>query len=421
MFHSKSKIDRAGRALARDEYRTDDEFLEADEVFDVYRMKHLQPLTTTTSEIMGLLSASETEFYVAQRLKRKPQILRKLKRLSVRLSQLQDIGGLRVIVPTDSDVDSIWSFLREKIANLEEFSIEKETDYREKGRDRTGYRALHILIERDNCSLELQIRSRLQHAWSENIERTSVIYGHHLKEEEGDPDVLRYFQLLSDAFFSVENGARMSPAESVAIEEQREIAEEIIGKSGKAPAYSAKQSADVIKSIVSKKYSPDAIHNWILVFDWNTASFVHWKHASSVPTEAMASYVESERQFRAEDGFEVVLVGASEPATLHQTHSHYFGLAEYKSVLFRLDESIDGLDRELGLGLNQRQVLLALFRKNKWGGSRVSRDTIKNHFCAHVGGVEEALNDLIERGLVVEKNGVSLNHSKKSEIDAAMR
>lgn len=39
---SKTKIDRAGAALAKNKYRSDDEYFELEDVFDEYRKAHLQ-------------------------------------------------------------------------------------------------------------------------------------------------------------------------------------------------------------------------------------------------------------------------------------------------------------------------------------------------------------------------------------------
>lgn len=421
MAPSKTQIDRSGRALARDEYRSDDEYLRADDVVDEYRRLHLEPLSNTTAQVQQWLSQRGSPYYVAQRLKRKPQILRKLRRLSVRLSQLQDIGGLRVIVPRDHDVDDLLTYLQDRFAEQEDVTVQRITDYREKGRDRTGYRSLHVIIERGGVCLEVQIRSRIQHAWSENIERTSVIYGHHLKEEDGDPDVLRYFQLLSDAFYEVEAGRDPDPALRIDVDAQREIAERIILDSPLASVLASEVNFGVIQAITAQAAaSPAGINNWVLVFDWNSGSFVHWSPASRDATSAMKTYVEHERRFRADDGFEVVLVGASEPETLQQTHSHYFGLAQYDDVLESLDVSIQGLSRRLGLGLGERQILLALHRKHKWGASRVSRDTLRNHYCSQVVDFDEALEALIQRHLVIEKGGISLNHKAKAEVEAQL-
>ncbi|WP_149142391.1 RelA/SpoT domain-containing protein [Gemmobacter caeruleus] len=189
---SKSKLDRAGRYLSDSSKDYDEEMLELEMLFDEYRKEHLEPLTRLTLELQQWLHSHSTEYYIAQRLKRKPQILRKLKIFSVRLTQLQDIGGCRIIVSNNNDVNELFRYISEKLNESTFVKILRVTDYREKGRDDTGYRALHIILEVSGRMLELQLRSRIQHYWSESIERTSVIYGHRLKEKEGDPLIIEY-------------------------------------------------------------------------------------------------------------------------------------------------------------------------------------------------------------------------------------
>lgn len=95
---SKSRIDRAGTILSDPNREYDELALELDYIFEDYRKQHLRPLTQTTLKLQEWLQSFDKNYYIAQRLKRRPQILRKLRRLSVRLTQLQDIGGCRVIV-----------------------------------------------------------------------------------------------------------------------------------------------------------------------------------------------------------------------------------------------------------------------------------------------------------------------------------
>jgi len=100
---SNARVDKAGQALAKDIVDDEEEYFELEDVFDEYRKSHLQPLTETTLELQQWLNSYGSSYYIAQRLKRKPQILRKLKRLSVRLTQLQDVGGCRIIVDTNNN------------------------------------------------------------------------------------------------------------------------------------------------------------------------------------------------------------------------------------------------------------------------------------------------------------------------------
>lgn len=187
---SKSQIDTAGQKLSDDSEEDVARYIELTDIFDEYRKKHLEPLSQTTIELQLWLNHFNKEYFIAQRLKRKPQILRKLKRFSVRLSQLQDIGGARIIVDQNANVDELVNYLKERFQSNKHLEVVKITDYRGEGREDSGYRAIHVVLRREGYMMELQIRSKIQHYWAETIERTSVVYGHHIKELEGDPSVI---------------------------------------------------------------------------------------------------------------------------------------------------------------------------------------------------------------------------------------
>jgi ppGpp synthetase/RelA/SpoT-type nucleotidyltranferase len=418
---TKSKIDRAGIALAKDSFRNVEEMVELEDVFDEYRKSHLEPLSETTLELQKWLNEYGHDYYIAQRLKRKPQIIRKLNRLSVRLTQLQDIGGCRIIVEKNELVDQIISFLKSKIESTEELKLVRITDYREKGRDITGYRSVHLLLERSGKKLELQLRSRIQHYWAESIERTSVIYGRHLKESEGDERVISYFQKLSDAFFEIESGRTPSVRFRLEIDVAKKEAEEIIRKHSLSKAIDSHVNEDIILTLTEKeRRSTSPINNWIIVFDWSSGKFVSWDIVGKTPDEAIKAYVHYENQFPAEKHFEVVLIGSSHVATVRKTHSHYFGIEDYEKILENLDESIEGF-RSLGaIDVSSRQVLLKLYTKHFWGQKSVAQETLHNHFCREVHNLDATLDKLVQQGLLLRDYAggpVSLNIKARAEID----
>jgi hypothetical protein len=418
MNFSKTRIDKAGRALARDEYRSEEEYFELEDVFDEYRKFHLAPLSLTTLEIQNWLAAEQGEYCIAQRLKRKPQIVRKLKRLNTRLSQLQDIGGLRIVVEDNDSVDELLKSLRHKVSQNQNFTIRRETDYRDKGRDDTGYRAVHFLIERDGYSVELQIRSKQQHYWSETIERTSVIYGHYLKEGEGDQIVLSYFKQLSNAFYEFESGRRLSTAHRIELEDLKQKSEELIRASEKGSSFDSHVNEGIIKTLIEKeKKLGQGLNNWILVFDWNTGSFIFWDSISRDPGEAIGVYVKYEKEFPSDRGYEVVLLGSSNVATVRQTHSHYFGVENRDAVLGDIGESLIGFSQQVDLDIGARQILLVLSRKNYWGKRSVSPDTLRNHFCQNILTYESSFQALVEKGFIQTDGGVSLSIRDKPRIE----
>jgi ppGpp synthetase/RelA/SpoT-type nucleotidyltranferase len=418
---SKTKIDKAGLALAKNIFRDEDEYFELEEVFDEYRKAHLQPLSETTLELQHLLTNYGAQYYIAQRLKRKPQIVRKLNRLSVRLTQLQDIGGCRIIVQKNSDVDRLHKYLTEKVKAQNIFTIDRTTDYRDLGRDNTGYRSLHVILKRSGVHLELQIRSRIQHYWSESIERTSVIYGYHLKESEGDSRVIGYFKNLSDVFYEIEAGREPSLDKRLRVDELRDSCERIIEQSDKHKVFDSYVNEDIIRTLTEKESkNPAGLNNWILVFDWNAGAFVSWDIVSRNPSDAVESYMEYERMFPVEAGYEVVLVGSSEVATVRQTHSHYFGIESYDNILESLDTSIVSFSRKIDIDIGARQILSTLHRRRFWGKKTISIDTLSNHFCKGVLTFDSSLRSLVERDLVqssTKNGGVSLNIQKKSDIE----
>lgn len=421
MHLSKTKIDKAGIAFAKDEFSSIEELVEYEDIFDQYRKAHLQPLSETTLELQRWLMDYDSDYYIAQRLKRKPQIIRKLGRLHVRLTQLQDIGGCRIIVEKDNDVDNLLEFINKKVATEPNFAIERTTDYREKGRDDTGYRSLHLLLQRDGYKLELQIRSRIQHYWAESIERTSVIYGYHLKEGEGDKSVINYFKCLSDAFYEIESGREPSTQDKIEIDKLRNASERLIEISDKGRVLDSYVNEDIIKTLTEKEAkNPSPINNWIIVFDWNTGAFVCWDIVGRSPDEAIKAYVEYEKNFPVEKNYEVVLIGSSKVATVRKTHSHYFGIESYDNILESLDESIIGFSSKYDIDIGARQILLKLHTKHFWGKKSVAYDTLKNHFCQNVLTFDSSLKVLIEKEYVIYESTndpISLNVKMRKEIE----
>jgi len=416
---SKSKIDKAGRILSKNLYRDEIEYIEAEDILDEYRKAHLLPLTETTLELQEWLSKYSDKYYIAQRLKRKPQILRKMRRLSVRLTQLQDIGGARIIVESNEDVDKLRQYLQNRIKEQGKIALIRESDYRQSGRFDTGYRALHLILRRYGYNLELQIRSRIQHYWAESVERTSVIYGYALKEQEGDPVVLRYFKALSDAFHVIETGRNLTTKQKLNLESLRQQAEKIILASDKHRILNSYVNEDIIKTLSSvEKNKARSFNNWIIIFDWNSGMFVSWDVVDRDPNQAIKSYVQQENSFPAEEGYEVVLIGASDVATIRQTHSHYFGIGA-SEALEDLDESIAMLSQKMDIDVGARYILHTLHRRHFWGRNTIRISTLKNHLCKNVITFDASFETLKRKGLVqeVSRGIVSLNLGKKMEIE----
>lgn len=416
---SKTKLDKAGTVLAKSTTYNENT-LDADIILDTWRENHIVPLTEITLKIQEWLNEFNKEYYLAQRLKRKPQIVRKLNRLSVRLSQLQDVGGCRVILPNNSIIDEFIKFISEKIKKGKYFSIIKITDYRDKGRDISGYRAVHIIVERNGYKVELQLRSNIQHYWCESIERTSVIYGKHLKENEGDQLVIRYFKMLSDAFHDIEKGVRPAVNDVIEIDKLKIHSEKIIQESDTYNVFNSSVNIDFIRGMISReaglKYQ---FNNWVIIFNWNTGQFMSWQIAERNSESAIRIYSESEKKWPAEQGYEVVMIGSSNVATIQKTHNHYFGIESYHQVLKTLNDSELDFAVMSHIDPDARKIIQRLSQRDNWGQNKITIETLKNHFCKDVKDIEDTIESLIINGFIIQdkNNGpLSLNIKQKEMI-----
>jgi ppGpp synthetase/RelA/SpoT-type nucleotidyltranferase len=111
-------------------------------------------------------------------------VIEKLQRETIRLSQVQDIAGCRLLVTNVVAQDRVVATL------LKLFPDATVTDRRVDPSH--GYRAVHVIVRIDRMPIEIQIRSRLQHLWAEVSEKLSDVVDPGLKYGRGP----RQFQEL---------------------------------------------------------------------------------------------------------------------------------------------------------------------------------------------------------------------------------
>lgn len=229
---SKGQIDRAGARLRL--WMSDDQaWDEADpelvtETFGTlvaFRSSFQVPLTKV---VMGLRSMVKSEMSVlppdgklpvGQRMKREPQIARKLLRYpDMKLSRMQDIAGCRSIpLGGQSEVDGILRRIRKNWGS----TIKGFKDYVREPAP-TGYRALHVVVLRDEHLVEIQLRTPRQHEWAEAVERTGLRTRFNLKEGEGPEDLLHYFALAAEGIALEETGEKPDEGFTREFDELRE-------------------------------------------------------------------------------------------------------------------------------------------------------------------------------------------------------
>jgi ppGpp synthetase/RelA/SpoT-type nucleotidyltranferase len=184
-------------------------FSEAVRVIVAYRDMHAYPMTKVTMGVRSMVKTATRDDTLrpGQRFKRLDRILTKLIRHPhMRLSQMEDIGGCRVIL---DDLPQAYAVANRimgrwgKTAHL--------TDYVEEPKD-DGYRGIHIVERRDGRLIEVQLRTPGQHAWAQSIEDYSPVTGFNLKDGEGPDDLRLYFKMAADRIAQDELGEPQNPA-----------------------------------------------------------------------------------------------------------------------------------------------------------------------------------------------------------------
>jgi ppGpp synthetase/RelA/SpoT-type nucleotidyltranferase len=155
---------------------------------------HAYPMTKVTMGIRSMVRTATRDESIrpGQRFKRMDRIVDKLLRYPrMRLSQMEDIGGCRVVLP---DIESVYRALARVQRQWGDSA--RLTDYIAAPKE-DGYRGIHVIERRDGRLVEVQLRTRGQHQWAEAIEAWGPRLGFNLKDGEG-PDLLRrYFQRAS--------------------------------------------------------------------------------------------------------------------------------------------------------------------------------------------------------------------------------
>ena len=184
----------------------EDEMLE---IINNWRSSHAFPLNTMQMRLRKRGREVDQDCLVAQRIKRLPSIVEKLRRFpDMKLSQIQDFGGCRAILSTTKQVYDLTERYRKSDIKHKLIHID---DYIEKPRD-SGYRGIHLVYsyysDKNNTynglKIEIQIRSLNQHAWATAVETVGTFVKQALKSSQGEEDWLRFFALMGTAIAEIE-------------------------------------------------------------------------------------------------------------------------------------------------------------------------------------------------------------------------
>lgn len=188
-----SEINRLGEAL-RDGLATHENLTALEE----YRRSFQPSIASVVIDWQTYLG--NTSVIVQRPSKSTPSIIAKLRRQpTLKLTQIQDIAGLRVVL-TDRYSQNVMT---ERLQAV--FSSFKVIDRRI--RPSFGYRAVHLVISISRRPVEVQLRTEMQHAWAHLSERLADSLGHDLKYGGGDTTLRAELVEISDRINELEQAA----------------------------------------------------------------------------------------------------------------------------------------------------------------------------------------------------------------------
>ena len=211
--YTKGQIDRAGFSL-RDSNRHDQSFINAAEILNRWRTIHVNPLNIVKRKLNNLIEEIDIDASTAYRLKRQHSVIKKLKRRydndhpTMKLSQMQDIAGCRIVVSNMELVNKLYGHITKQI----KYEKVSEKDYIVNPKC-DGYRSIHLIYRykaktdklQNEFLVEIQLRTQLQHSWATAVETVGLFTEQDLKSNEGSQEWQKFFKLVSLAFTIKEN------------------------------------------------------------------------------------------------------------------------------------------------------------------------------------------------------------------------
>ncbi len=350
---SKSRVNQAGENIRNNCYTSEDVL-----AVEEWRAAHRAVLNTFQAILRNRTRTSDV--VVAQRHKRRSTIFGKLDRYpDMQLSRMDDVAGCRLIFP---DIDALYRFredfhkahFRHKRRN----AVDKY-DYIKSPKN-TGYRGIHDVYVYDVNSpngrhlkglmVEVQYRTRMQHAWATAVEVIGFITESQPKFQEGDTRYQVAMALASEIMArAYENAAGPYPEKDA-----HELVNEFLVLDGELKLMNTLRNLNTADQTVS------ANRNTILIF--SESGELEVKTYRDAP-EALRALFQLEKD---RPGKDIVLVRADTSEDVRFAFKNYFSDAQDF-----IDLVEKGCQTLSGANVVQESVLLNALNK-KTADSRTS-------------------------------------------------
>ncbi len=192
---SKTQVDRLGDRLRKGIVAEGDL-----QQLDAYR----RSFAASYDEIVAVVRDATQLEPTGRPAKSTTSIIEKIRRETIRLSQMQDIAGCRVVVANVLVQDQVVERLKTVFPKAIMVDRRKQPSF--------GYRAVHVVATARNKLVEIQVRTELQHLWAQLSEKFSDTPNNAtIKYGGGDPQA-RYALSEVSRLVSIFEGLELHPS-----------------------------------------------------------------------------------------------------------------------------------------------------------------------------------------------------------------
>ncbi len=320
--YSRSSVDKAGRTYVDGQASAEEREM-ALAIINNWRSSHSYPLNALQAVIRNKVAKVDADPTVAQRIKRLPSIRHKLERFEgMKLSRMQDIGGCRAVLSSVDAVEELVSFYKTK--SRMKHQLIREDPYIRAPKE-TGYRGVHLVYryegqpDWDGLKIEIQVRSRLQHAWATAVETVGAFTQQALKSSLGSDDWLRFFALMSSALALREQTPLVpgTPEDAGALTNELRSAVKKLKVIERLKGYGT-----TLQYVEKTMEGVKGGHLFLLDLDLDTQELTLWDFENAV--QAVEQYEALERAIVDQSNRDAVLVQVESITALQRAYPNYF-------------------------------------------------------------------------------------------------
>lgn len=342
----RDKVNHAGELLISTSASNDEVDL-ALRIVNNWRAIHACPLQSIKMTLAGRAQKQDLYAIISQRTKRIPAIRLKLREnhaagLEMKLSQMHDVGGCRAVLRTVLEVEKLaQDYEKAKIKNARRGGIfHRKYDYIQKPKS-TGYRGIHLVYKYrtdsktleiyNDLKIEIQLRSKLQHAWATAVETIDFFTGQALKSNIGDVEWKRFFALVSNEFSRIEkrNGVPETPQNEV------EAKQELKSYTSQIKILEGLRAAT--GNVAARIAGGLEAHFFLLQLDLSARTVRTTSFIKSQAGEAQEKYLEVEKANKDKPEMQTVLVSVDSIDALRKAYpSYYLDITEFVKVLNKI-------------------------------------------------------------------------------------